>query len=212
MYSKHFIDLVKFASDNSEIFYTDIKNNNMANPYYVGFGNPSAEILIFGKEQGFDSSNPKQIKFESIENPKQWKVYVDEKKEVHKNKFYTSESDETEHYTNVFYPYLGPISGAGHTWNKYQSLLKQIYSTEEFCINDFLKHSFISEINYKPSKLSEIANFNDASRIELLKMDYYKSFKVTLLACGNYLSDTDIETIFDVKFHKDNSKPRQKLK
>ena len=27
---------------------------NMANPYYIGFGNPDADILLVGKEKGFD--------------------------------------------------------------------------------------------------------------------------------------------------------------
>ncbi|EKT4497987.1 hypothetical protein LIS90_02180 [Flavobacterium psychrophilum] len=60
--------------------------------------------------------------------------------------------------------------------------------------------------------MSKIKSFNNSERIELLKNDYYKSFDVIICACANYLTDNQIEEIFDVKFQSDLSSPNEKLK
>ena len=206
MFNKKFENLVDFSYQKSKEFYINELNLNKPNPYFVGFGNPNSKILIIGKEKGFDESNLKQLQYESIENPNEWKNYIDNKITSNRTKFYDSEHD-----INVFRPYLGKMKG-GHTWTKYYTLLKNIYPQIEKNENEFLDYTFLSEINFEPSKLSKIKAFNNPHRIELLKNDYYKSFNVIICACADYLTDNQIEDFFDVKFESDLSNPSEKLK
>lgn len=206
MFDENFISLVNFAFQKSKEFYSNELNTNKPNPYFVGFGNPNSRILIMGKEKGFDESNVKQLQYESIENPNEWKKYIDNKIELNKTKFYNS-----EHYINAFRPYFGKMKG-GHTWNKYYTLLKNIYPEIQKNENEFLDYAFISEVNFQPSRLSKIKSFNNTERIELLEKEYFKSFNVIICACADYLTDFQIENIFDVKFEKDISNPNEKLK
>ncbi|TDO96561.1 hypothetical protein [Flavobacterium sp. 245] len=206
MYNESFRNLVNLAFNKSKEFYKSENNLNKPNPYFVGFGNPNSKILILGKEKGFDVNNLKQLQYESIENPNEWKNYIDSGVTLNRTKFYDS-----EHYINVFCPYLAKMKG-GHTWTKYFTLLKHIYPQIEKNENEFLDYTFLSEINFEPSKLSKIKAFNNPNRIELLKNNYYKSFNVIICACGDYLSDNQIEDFFDVKFESDLSNPSEKLK
>lgn len=206
MFNENFVNLVNFAFQKSKEFYSNELNINKPNPYFVGFGNPNSKILLIGKEKGFDESNIQQLQFESIENPNEWKKYIDNKIELNKTKFY-----ESEHYINAFRPYFGKMKG-GHTWNKYYTLLKNIYPEIQKYENEFLDYTFISEVNFQPSRLSKIKSFNNTERIELLEKEYFKSFNVIICACADYLTDFQIENIFDVKFEKDLSNPNEKLK
>ncbi|SHH18889.1 hypothetical protein SAMN05444372_1217 [Flavobacterium micromati] len=205
MYTEKFIDLVEKSNINSKNFYSNILNIEEPNPYYIGYGNPNSKILILGKEKGFDKSNLLQLKYESIDNPMQWKYYTDNLFPMNTKKFY-----ENTNYVNVFIPYRGKQK-SGHTWTKYSILNKLIFSTKNEEYQDFFKTSFISEINYKPSKLSNIKNFKDEKRIEFLKHSYFKSFKVIILACGDYLNSVKIQEIFNVKLCENKSKSREKL-
>lgn len=206
MYNTKFKKLVDFSFQKSQEFYKNEVNLNKPNPYFIGFGNPNSKILIMGKEKGFDESNLKQLQYESIGNPNEWKNYVDNNISFNKIKFYDS-----EHYVNVFRPYYGKMKG-GHTWNKYYTLLQKVYPQIQKHENEFLDYAFLSEINFEPSKLSRIKSFNHDSRIELLKNDYYKSFDIIICACADYLTDNQIEEVFDVKFESDSSNPSEKLK
>lgn len=206
MYNNDFKKLVNLSFQKSKEFYNNEINENKPNPYFIGFGNPNSKILIFGKEKGFDEINLNQLKYESIENPNEWKNYVDNDVLINKTKFYDS-----EFYINAFRPYLGKMKG-GHTWNKYYQLLKNIYPQIQKSENEFLDFAFISEINFEPSRLSKIKAFDNSERIELLKNDYFKSFNVIICACADYLTNSQIEDIFDVKFENDLSKINQKLK
>jgi hypothetical protein len=206
-YLQTFVDLVNDAY---------LKTNNLSssemelgNPFYVGFGNPNSKILILGKEKGFDISNVEQLKYESLENPNEWKFYVDNSTNISLDKFYIN----SQYYINAFTPYSHCVK-SGHTWNKYHTLLKFIYPEILNENNDFFKYSFVSEINFQPSRLSVIKKFNNEKRMNILKNNYFKSFNVIILACGNYLNQSLIQEIFDVKYdnESDLSQPRQKLK
>lgn len=206
MYSKEFVNLVENSFLKSEKLTSEEKK--FGNPYYIGFGNPNSTVLILGKEKGFNIENEKQFEYESLLNPLEWKTYVDNSIKINKNKFHSS-----EHYINAFFPYLEK-SKSGHTWTKYETLLKNIYPEIVNEENDFFNHCFISEINFKPSKYSKIRSFNDQKRIEFLGSKYFKKFNVIILACGNYLDSNKIEEIFDVKYDKnsDLSRPRERLR
>lgn len=202
-----FKNIVKYAKEQSTIFYSD-ENKENPNPYFLGFGNPNSEIIIFGKEKGFDFKRDKeQAKYESINNVNEWSTIVE------KNINFTIEKSypESTNYINCFIPYIHKVSG-GHTWNKYSKIIEILYPNEKIETNHFLKKCFISEINYFPSEKSEIKKFQLENRLDFLKNDFFNSFKVIILSCGNYLSDKNIEEIFNVSFNKDLSLKRAKLK
>lgn len=204
MYNSDFTDLIDIAYSESEKMSNEAMSDG--NPYYMGFGNPNAKVLILGKEKGFDPSNRKQFEYESINNPKEWKHYTDNKIELNKIKFYGDENP----YTNAFLPYLHKNKG-GHTWTKYENILKYLYPAITGSENDFFNYVFMSEINYQPSKLSKINKFVHAERIKLLGHNFFKAFPATILGCGDYLSSKQIESIFDVHYAEDLSKPRCKM-
>lgn len=207
MFRNDFIDIVKIAKQRSEQFYANKENSEQANPFYVGFGNPNSDMLILGKEKGFDTNNKEQLYFESIKNPSEWSYYVDKEVTFNKERYY----ETSEHYLNAYYPYSGKMK-SGHTWSKYSKLTSGLLNNSGLTENNsFLEHVFISEINHEPSKYSKIRQFNFQTRIDFLKNDFYKSFKTTIIGCGNYLPKKSIEDIFDVKFHECHSKPREKL-
>lgn len=211
MYNEYFKALVNSAFEKSNSFY---ENNlkNEPNPFYIGFGNPNSEILILGKEQGYDVNiqNNEILLYESINNTTEWKNYTDNNITPNKNKFY----DTKLNYVNAFRPYLVKMGSGGHTYNKYHTLTSYILDNLQIdkIENSFFEHVFISEVNYKPSKLSQINSLKNNDRIEFLKNEYYNSFKVTICACGNYLNDTQIYDIFDLKLINDYSQPNERFK
>lgn len=206
MYSRKFKDLVNLAFEKSENLTFNEKK--CGNPYYVGFGNPNSKVLILGKEKGFDVQNnhiSEQFEYESLKNPNEWKYYIDNKIKPNTKKY-----SNTQYYINAFKPYLHKNNG-GHTWNKYETLLKYLFPEIKGSENDFFNQAFISEINHQPSKLSKLKKIESSERLDLLKHDYFKSFPITILGCGNYLSQVQIEQIFDLTLFENRSKPRQKL-
>jgi hypothetical protein len=58
------------AWDNIEVKFKEIKSfNKTANPYYIGFGNPEADLLIVGQENAFNAfDNPELMLYESVNN------------------------------------------------------------------------------------------------------------------------------------------------
>ena len=207
MYKDSFIDLVKEAHLKSRDYYATSANEVHPNPYYIGFGNPNSKILILGKEKGFNSANKELLLYESIKNPEEWNYYI--KNNIAPGHF--KYHKDSEHYINAGYPYLGKMK-SGHTWTKYNNLISKFEPTLSKGSNDFLKFSFISEINHEPSKYSRIRYYNNEIRINFLKHPFFRSFKIIVLACGDYLKDSLIEEIFDVQFIQDKSIPRKKLK
>lgn len=204
---KDFVYLVENANILCDDFYAKTKEK-LPNPFYIGFGNPNSEILILGKEKGFDyKNNENQTFYESINNPKEWNHYIKNDITFTLDKSY----ENSGFYNNCFIPYLQKIKKSGHTWNKYGKLIQEIYPNEELENNLFLKKCFISEINHFPSKTSEISIYNFQERLNFLKNDFYRKFKIIILACGNYLDRNKIEEIFDVKYKDDFSLPRKKL-
>lgn len=207
MYSNQFKSLVKQAQDHTDIFYSKPENKLKPNPHYIGFGNPGSDVLIIGKEKAFDEDATEQLMFESIQNPQEWSQYVNKGTVYNHDPF----DDGSQHYINAFRPYQHKTPG-GHTWSKYQKLLQYIYGELDPENHSFFKRSFITEVNPNPSKTSKIRRFTDEERLEFLGDEFYKSFKVIFLACGNYLTRTQIERIFDTsKGDYTASKPYKKI-
>jgi hypothetical protein len=103
MYSDSFKNLVKIASESSKSDYSD-ELHNKPNPYYVGFGNPNSKILIFGKEKGYNVNTDTAdiMLYESINNPYEWKHYLDNNILPHTNKLYDTTS-RVDFIQNDFY-------------------------------------------------------------------------------------------------------------
>ncbi|PJC06648.1 MAG: hypothetical protein CO068_10175, partial [Flavobacteriaceae bacterium CG_4_9_14_0_8_um_filter_34_30] len=117
MYSKEFQNLVKSANKFSKEFYQDNDQKN-ENPFYIGFGNPSSDILIVGQEKAISKEKHHQIFSESTENPLQWDKMVAENIVDINYKFYDS-----GHFKNPLHPYDGKPK-KGNTWNQYQKLIE----------------------------------------------------------------------------------------
>jgi len=77
--------------------------------------------------------------------------------------------------------------------------------------NNFFSFAFLTEVNFQPSKYSKIKSFQNQERIDFLKEEYFKSFDVIILACGKYLSNTQIEEIFDVKLQNESISAKHEL-
>ncbi len=199
MYKESFKELVKIAFEKSEKL--EIKKTN---PYFIGFGNPNSEILILGQEKAINQDNLRQIEVESIENPKQWNKIVNENITDIDFKFY-----EDYFFKNPLHPYSGKPS-KGNTWNHYQKLLKLIYPELNETINSFMFKSFISEINHQVSP-NRLGNQTDEERKSFNSNKFYKEFKVTILAIGDYLNKNEIEENYNVSFSEDKSEPRKKM-
>lgn len=207
MYSNEFKNLVEIAYNKSVEYYKKEKDL-IPNPFYIGFGNPNADILIVGQEKAIDKKKKFVIKTESVKNPCQWKKIVD-KNISDINYLFYEEKENISSFKNPLYPYAKKCKG---TWANYQKLLNLIYPKleKEPIENSFFTKSFITEINHHPSP-TQLGNKRDPQREEFLHNDYYKNFKVIILAIGNYLSQNEIEEKFDVKFFRNDSEPRKRL-
>lgn len=218
MYTTNFKNLVDKAYSKSTDFYGakypfSESRNYEPNPFFIGFGNPNSKILLIGKEKGFDASSQHKnytnspLFLESIANPDDWKKIIENKIDPKNYKYYL----DSTHYKNAFLPYTDKKPDGGHTWNKYQKLINYIDKPDDEIINSFFLKSFITEVNFRPSKLSTNPK-EFGLRLDFLKHPFYQSFPIVILACGNYLSKMQIENIFDVKFETNkNTAKRKKL-
>lgn len=204
LYNNRFIELVYKANTNSEDFYKRTENSYNANPYYIGFGNPNANILFIGKEKGFDQFNTAQLRSESIDNVRQWKFLIDNEIFDKNYKFKNSLlNPEWEHFYNPLQPYHGQLNGKGQgqTWyyyNKLASLINNYIFEKE--ISQLCSNIFMTELNYQPSKYSPGKNNLEKEiklRMDFIKNnDFYQNFNIVILAFGNYLDENQIKYIF----------------
>lgn len=155
---------------------------------YIGWGNPSAKILLIGKEGSDESSLDHKL------NAEYWESDI--------------KNGVTKSYKSNF-----PDLSVGSTWRKYQKLHDYIYQSEakkpgEF---DFLERIFTTEMNIQPSKNTNKAvkgnSFMENIAIRkttFLKTEFIQSFPVIVLACWNYIQNTgegnerEIDNIFGV--------------
>jgi len=200
LYQKEFENLVQISITETEKFYEENDSNTTSNPFYIGFGNPNSDILLIGKEKAFEIEDKEELKYESVQNPSEWHYYVKNSISYNKEKF----KEEAKFYLNAFYPYE-KTNGGGDTWAKYESLINRILEKNIIKHNDFFKDAFLTEVNFVPSKQSQIKKFNEKVRQNFLKYPFYKSFKITILGCADYLDQNEIEEIFEVKFDQDLS-------
>jgi hypothetical protein len=163
----------------------------LANPFYVGFGNPESDILFIGKEKAFNiTQNPESFLNESINNLLQWEALT-EKKELNFNP-----KNPVSFYQMK---YKHKIKGRD-TWGFYKNLTEKLVSENDNTLkledDTFFNYCFTTEINHIPSKkTSNEQSINQ--RVEFLKNeDFFKSFKYVIVGAKGSVSIDEIKNIF----------------
>ena len=163
----------------------------LANPFYVGFGNPESDILFIGKEKAFNiTQNPESFLNESINNLLQWEALT-EKKELNFNP-----KNPVPFYQMK---YKHKIKGRD-TWGFYKNLTEKLVSENDNTLkleeDTFFNYCFTTEINHIPSKKTSNEQLID-QRVEFLKNeDFFKSFKYVIVGAKGSVSIDEIKNIF----------------
>lgn len=167
----------------------------LANPYFIGFGNPQADVLFIGKEKAFNiHSSPLSFLHESVNNTLQWKKLIE-------NDTATLSPFDPKNPRSY---HAGKIK-AVHTWGKYAQIIaemkgiktKPFLKAYEIGDNTFFDHCFLTEINHIPSRYSKGKKASPV-RVEFLKNSFYKRFKYVFIGARPYLSHEQIMEIFQV--------------
>ena len=185
------------------------------NKLYLGLGNPSAKILLIGKE----TSNDK-IGFDEMSqiNLQSWNEIISNGK---------SSDDVRFLEDNALFPWKGQKytirrekkdgtisgeSGTSTTWYYYQFLIDLIYNKapkDKKDLIDFHEFCFQSEMNQLNAKQSNNIPKGDLLRIKSIKereklftLNFFRNFEVIVLASGHYHKDFDfdIQKTFGVKW------------
>jgi len=174
---------VKLARKHDEKFFEKI-----ANPFYIGFGNPQSEILIIGKESGYnyDSNGFMQFYDENLNNIKNWEI--------------TLNKDQT-----IYNPYPVVDIRHTHTWSYYKAIVERLMDIDIQDNASFLDYCFITEINHVPSKTSKgrqkvLNRETYPLRKEFLKDDFFKRFKYIINTAKAYETIGLTEELFDVNY------------
>lgn len=212
-YSKSFCDLVN----------SFFKEKNDENLKFIGTGNPSAKILIIGKEAALSEKNL-SIDFNfhyglHQDNTSLWAKCIDQNQDFDDIKVWGRNCKKyiREDFSPL-YPYkhdqklhrLPQNGGTSKTWKCYQKLISLVYpgilSEEEV---DFHKYAFISELSSKPFPKSPAKNKATENSIrirttELFTHDFFQQFPVIIVAAGIYVSkrmyDIDLQALFNLTY------------
>lgn len=182
----------------------------LSNPFYIGFGNPSSDILFLGKEKGFDiEKHPDLFIHESINNTLQWELILTSKKEL------THYQQKEILGFNPIFPRLNHPQKIPkrHTWGLYSQILAglknlnhdNILKEKEVYENSLFFHCFMSEINFIPSKYSQGYKLSPI-RKNFLSQEFYKQFPLVIIGAKGYLTQEDIMGIFSAKCIASNKK------
>lgn len=152
---------------------------NIANPFFIGYGNPDSEILIIGKELGFDpQSEYQQFYRESMINITLWKNILD--------------GNIGEQEFNPRRPYE-MSQKSGHTWSWYKKLVNGLlasHGSEANASDHFLDHCFITEFSWIPGKASHGRKSINTEvldqRLEMLQHPFFQSFKFVINTARAY--------------------------
>lgn len=210
-------DFVKLVNDEYEKFKTGEKDC-----FYIGEGNPDADILIIGNECA--SSDTETVV--ATRNVTAWKEFLDRKYSVEEIQRELPDYKEIPH--NCYYPlfpWLGQKcivcvrdkdgnairgeNGTARTWVQYQKLTDwangKIFNRNNPI--DFHLHAFHTELSQIPEKHSGPKNKNTEESINtrlrnLFSQPFFKKFPVVIIAAGQYVPkyDIHIEQWFSVDF------------
>lgn len=204
---KHFIDFLKCQDlKKRERLWADFKINiskikqvpELANPFYIGFGNPNEDILFIGKEKGFSiTSYPEHFLEESINNILQWQLITDN---INIESFRFDPRNPRGYHKGKLLK--------RHTWGKYAQILSGL--NEDLTLKELLKenssitqnifnHCFMTEVNHLPSKYSKGKTIIP-ERKTFLSDDFFKTFQTVIIGAKPYFDEErdDINELFDV--------------
>ena len=177
-----------------------IFNKKLANPFYIGFGNPNSKILFIGKEKAFSSDNLDLLIKESINNYAQWKQILSS------NSF---DFDQLDICKNLGFSPLLPKAyylkktNSRHTWGIISEIVNRIYNpNKKLNENQYLKNSifdycFLTELNHIPSKYNEGSGLSK-TRKQFLSNNFYKTFPIVIIGAKSYLKQKEASEIKDI--------------
>lgn len=169
----------------------------LANPFFIGFGNPNAKILFIGKEKAFNiTTSPDLLLQENVNNILHWELIAQGKDSTTFE--FNPENPRSYHKDKI---------KSRHTWGKYAKILAKL--NDELILEELLKdasnstqnifdHCFLTEINHLPSQYSTGKKMI-SERKNFFKNDFYKGFDTVVIGAQSYLSQDDIQDIFDAE-------------
>lgn len=192
---------------------------------FIGLGNPNAKILIVGKEVSTDISSKKAIEIQNAitykRNRGDWRINISSKisQENVENWTFDEKAKGEDIKNNPLFAFKGAIKKrTSNTWKKYQKLHDCIFQGEidrnTSIPLTFQEDFFITEMSNIPSPKTKDAQSKKEFKVELakrkeefFKSSYIQNFPVIVLACSNYIWNTNkerqIDDIFGVEFDFD---------
>lgn len=177
-----------------------VEQRKFANPFFIGYGNPTADILFLGKEKAFDIEKDEHNLFlkESINNILQWEKVV------------SSKSESLIDFDPKFPRKAFPDLRYQDTWGTYSKIIKFMFEKENLSFNEmkvfeksFLSKCFLTEINYMPSKYSDGKYDKQkgySERIAFLKNEILPNFKLVIIGASTYFNTTNPEKLHQELF------------
>ncbi len=200
-YTRDFLNVLQYC-----------KNNDL----FLGEGTPNADILIIGKECGFNSDKSKSL--EAATEKREWILNNSQKEAI------SNLNRLSNDYQNIGLPKLKEDIKSNATWRSYHKLVSLIMGKDKDKItkggeNDwgFLDHSFITEVSQLQLPNSSFLKENDISddirkeniekRAKLFHQPFFRKFPIVIIASGpDYIKngkhgyDFDIEREFRVEY------------
>ena len=181
--------------------YPDFDFSILANPFYIGFGNPNSDILFVGKEKAFDiSKNPGLFILESINNTLHWtSIYQNNQYELNHTRIFENLG------FNPFFPkaYNTKKFRPRHTWGIYSTIVNGIQNTNLLLNesldfqNSFFSNCFMTEINHVPSRYSRGMRMSQ-TRQNFFINDFYSGFTKIFIGAKGYLTLDEIKRLFNM--------------
>lgn len=179
--------------------YIELCKRNPNDPEIVGQGNPYAKILLVGQESAM-LGDSKIIIRRNIDYSLECLNKGDFSGMYFSPRFYENRRDKNGN------------SILNRTWCAYQKLIDYIRPKEKRCIysdkTDFCKDAFTTELN---NTVSPHHARDWKPRINTFKKsDFIKGFPIVILACSNYIHNTEgdwqINDTFGVTFDEPDGK------
>lgn len=182
--------------------------HKIANPYFLGYGNPDSDILFIGKELGFDIGNhPHLLLHESVNNLLHWKKIIEKEDLIYGQ----DENGKDKVFDPTFPSPFFPKKTSGHTWRLYSKVIagylgedlktkgNTMFKEMKDRNNSFFKYCFLTEYHFLPISKNQNKS-NSGRRIDFLENEnFFKKFKVILITAKKYVSREVIEDWFDCK-------------
>ena len=209
------MDKIKYSTEFRNVLEFCKKEENR---FYLGEGNPNAEILIIGKECANCHSEENSVE----RNLTSWDRLVQSNAQIIPMKADTDckifESDNSllpwRNQKFLIRKKGGAIGkdGTATTWYNYQKLIDFINGVKRTRVDniDFHEYCFETELSQIPLSNSKLLTSDKEHlrkdgierRLILFRQEFFKKIKVIIMACGNYPRDygIDIQNVFNVEW------------